>query len=102
MRDNIGGTWDLFRYPGIRSDSDMYTLGFSFKPWTDPKAIASGGAILEYLQEAITEHNLDSKVQLKSRLVKAHWDSNTHVWTLEVDVAGTMRQMTCDHIYLGA
>src|ERR1051325_8178997 len=61
-RDAIGGTWDLFRYPGIRSDSDMYTLGFSFKPWTDPKAIADGPSILAYLGATAAEHGIDRKI----------------------------------------
>ena len=59
-RENIGGTWDLFKYPGIRSDSDMHTMGFRFKPWTDPKAIADGPSILKYLDEAIKENDLEN------------------------------------------
>ena len=62
-RHAIGGTWDLFRYPGIRSDSDMYTLGYSFKPWTEPKAIADGPRILNYVRETATENGIDSKIR---------------------------------------
>ena len=58
-RETMGGTWDLFRYPGIRSDSDMHTLGYDFKPWRDPKAIADGPAIREYIQETAREHNIE-------------------------------------------
>ena len=60
-RENIGGTWDLFKYPGIRSDSDMHTMGFRFKPWTDPKTIADGPSIIKYLKEAVEENNLKEK-----------------------------------------
>ena len=60
-RENIGGTWDLFKYPGIRSDSDMHTMGFRFKPWTDPKTIADGPSIIKYLKEAVEENNLEEK-----------------------------------------
>ena len=62
-RDSIGGTWDLFRYPGIRSDSDMFTLGFSFKPWTDGKAIADGPSIMHYLQETVSESGIDKHIR---------------------------------------
>ena len=61
-RENIGGTWDLFKYPGIRSDSDMHTMGFRFKPWTDPKTIADGPSILKYLDEAVKENDLEEKI----------------------------------------
>ena len=60
-RENIGGTWDLFRYPGIRSDSDMHTMGFRFKPWRDEKMIADGPSIINYLKETVSENNLDKK-----------------------------------------
>ncbi|MFM7494245.1 MAG: NAD(P)-binding protein, partial [Acidimicrobiaceae bacterium] len=62
-RANFGGTWDLFRYPGVRSDSDMHTLGYRFKPWTADKSIADGPAILDYLRETIAENNLDEKIR---------------------------------------
>jgi monooxygenase len=62
-RDAIGGTWDLFRYPGIRSDSDMYTLGYSFKPWTEPKAIADGPRILNYVRETATQNGNDQHIR---------------------------------------
>ena len=70
-RDAIGGTWDLFRYPGIRSDSDMFTLGYSFKPWTDPKAIADGPRILNYVRETATENGIDKKIRYHHRVKRA-------------------------------
>ncbi len=74
-RDRIGGTWDLFRYPGIRSDSDMYTLGFSFRPWPDAKGIADGASIREYLQHTVAETGLDAHIRLGLRMVHAAWSS---------------------------
>src|SRR5882724_12400601 len=74
-RDDIGGTWDLFRYPGIRSDSDMYTLGYSFKPWTNPRAIADGWSILEYLRETAHEHGIDRKIRFRHRVRRASWST---------------------------
>ena len=84
-RENIGGTWDLFKYPGIRSDSDMHTMGFKFKPWTDPKTIADGPSILEYLNEAVEENNLDEKIQFKTKVKTAQWDSSSAKWKLGVE-----------------
>ena len=74
-RPGIGGTWDLFRYPGIRSDSDMYTLGFNFKPWTDQKAIADGDSILRYLDETVREYGLSEKIRFGHHVEAAAWDS---------------------------
>src|SRR5215470_2659213 len=70
-RSDIGGTWDLFRYPGIRSDSDMYTLGFSFRPWEDPKAIADGPSILRYLRETASIYGIDRRIRFGHRVVRA-------------------------------
>src|SRR5215831_1856278 len=67
-RGDIGGTWDLFRYPGIRSDSDMYTLGYSFKPWTNPKAIADGPQILDYVRQTAAENGIDKKIRFGHRV----------------------------------
>ena len=74
-RDSIGGTWDLFKYPGIRSDSDMYTLGFSFRPWRDPKAIADGPSIMSYLHGAVEDDGLQDKIRFGRKVVKARWSS---------------------------
>src|SRR4051794_30539256 len=68
-RDAIGGTWDLFRYPGIRSDSDMFTLGYSFEPWTDPKAIADGESIRRYIQATARKYGVDRQVRFRHRVV---------------------------------
>src|ERR1700692_972254 len=83
-RDAIGGTWDLFRYPGIRSDSDMFTLGYRFRPWTDPKAIADGPSILRYIHNTAEEFDVERLIRLNHRVVNARWDSDEARWTVEV------------------
>ncbi len=100
-RSSIGGTWDLFRYPGIRSDSDMYTLGFRFKPWTSRKAIADGPAILDYLRETVREFNLTDKIRHEHSVVKASWDSAAALWTLEGTRGAdkTPYKMTCNMLF---
>ncbi len=75
VRETIGGTWDLFRYPGIRSDSDMFTLGYSFKPWRAAKAIADGDSIRDYIHEAVDEHGLRDRIHLGTRVIAASWSS---------------------------
>lgn len=84
-RDCIGGTWDLFRYPGIRSDSDMYTLGYSFRPWTSAKAIADGPSILDYVRDTAAEYDIDRKVRFNHRVVGAAWSSADSTWTVDVE-----------------
>src|SRR5512134_778860 len=69
-RDAIGGTWDLFRYPGVRSDSDMHTLGYSFKPWREAKAIADGPSILEYVKDAAREHDVERRIRYRHRVTR--------------------------------
>ncbi|MFK7986801.1 MAG: flavin-containing monooxygenase [Sandaracinaceae bacterium] len=98
-RAQLGGTWDLFRYPGIRSDSDMHTLGFSFKPWRDDKAIAEGPAILRYLQEAVEENGLASRIRYGHAVEAAHWSSETARWTLSVRVDGELRELTAGFLF---
>jgi cation diffusion facilitator CzcD-associated flavoprotein CzcO len=88
-RPSIGGTWDLFRYPGIRSDSDMHTLGYDFKPWRDAKAIADGPAILRYVKETAAEHGVDRHIRYGHRAVRAAWSSDAAAWTLEAERADT-------------
>ncbi|WP_158603898.1 alpha/beta fold hydrolase [Cryobacterium tepidiphilum] len=83
-RGAVGGTWDLFRYPGVRSDSDMYTLGYSFRPWTDPKAIADGAAIRDYITGTIADEGLEPRIRLNHRVVSAAWSSDTARWTVSV------------------
>jgi monooxygenase len=82
-RGSIGGTWDLFRYPGIRSDSDMHTLGYEFKPWIDEKSIADGLAILDYVKEAATEHGIDQHIRFNQRVTKTSWSGEDAMWTVE-------------------
>src|SRR6266849_8419603 len=82
-RDCIGGTWDLFRYPGIRSDSDMYTLGYAFKPWTEAKAIADGPSILKYVRETARDFGIDRKIRYVHRLTRACCSSAEAKWTVE-------------------
>jgi cation diffusion facilitator CzcD-associated flavoprotein CzcO len=82
-RSAMGGTWDLFRYPGIRSDSDMHTLGYDFKPWRESKAIADGPSILRYIQETATENDIDRHIRYSRRITRASWSSEDACWTLE-------------------
>jgi monooxygenase len=82
-RATLGGTWDLFRYPGIRSDSDMYTLGYKFKPWREAKSIADGPAILKYIRETAAEYGIEQKIRFKQKVVSAAWSSETAQWTVE-------------------
>lgn len=99
-RQSIGGTWDLFKYPGIRSDSDMYTLGFSFRPWTNPKAIADGPAIMEYLHETVEALHLQPHIQFGSKVKQADWSSESAQWTLEVQQEdGHMLSYSCNFLF---
>jgi monooxygenase len=83
-REAIGGTWDLFRYPGIRSDSDMYTFGYSFEPWPGDKSLADGASIREYVQATARKYGVDQKIRFGHRLTRASWSSVEGCWTLEV------------------
>nr|MBA2541615.1 NAD(P)/FAD-dependent oxidoreductase [Deltaproteobacteria bacterium] len=94
-RSSLGGTWDLFRYPGIRSDSDMFTLGFPFRPWTSAQAIASGDQILEYLRSTAAMYGIDRKIRYNHRVERARWSSKTNRWTLDVRADGTLTELTC-------
>ncbi|HEU5346691.1 MAG TPA: NAD(P)/FAD-dependent oxidoreductase [Ktedonobacterales bacterium] len=84
-RDAIGGTWDLFRYPGVRSDSDMHTLGYSFRPWVNPKAIADGPAILSYVRETAAAYGIDRRIRYRHRATRASWSSADARWRVEVE-----------------
>ncbi|EAQ97334.1 flavin-containing monooxygenase [Congregibacter litoralis] len=84
-RERSGGTWDLFRYPGIRSDSDMHTLGYSFKPWEASKAIADGPSILSYVRETAREYGLESLIRYRHKVKRANWDSREQCWELIID-----------------
>jgi len=94
-KPRIGGTWDQFRYPGIRSDSDMHTMGYAFKPWTKPKAIADGESILSYVKEA-AENDLTPHIRFDRRVTAATYDSATQRWTLTVDHGGETETLTCN------
>jgi monooxygenase len=96
-RDRSGGTWDLFRYPGIRSDSDMFTLGYAFRPWTEAKAIADGPSILNYIRETARDHGVERHIRYSRRVVRAAWSSADARWTVEVERTdtGKTEQMTC-------
>ncbi|MFN6554923.1 flavin-containing monooxygenase [Mycolicibacterium septicum] len=88
-RDALGGTWDLFRYPGIRSDSDLHTFGYEFKPWRDEYAIATADKILAYLRETVSENGIDGHIRLHHKVLGAAWDSATARWTVDVERSGS-------------
>jgi cation diffusion facilitator CzcD-associated flavoprotein CzcO len=105
-REASGGTWDLFRYPGIRSDSDMLTLGYSFRPWKEAKAIADGPSILSYVRETASEAGIDRHIRYRHKAVAARWSTDDARWTVEVERVGTNGdapetvQMTCDFLHM--
>jgi monooxygenase len=99
-REAIGGTWDLFRYPGIRSDSDMFTLGYSFKPWREAQAIADGDSIRSYIREAAAEHAVTDRIRFNSRVLAAAWSSEEARWTVEIERTdgGGRSTVTCSFL----
>jgi cation diffusion facilitator CzcD-associated flavoprotein CzcO len=101
-RNTMGGTWDLFRYPGVRSDSDMYTLGYPFRPWRDPRAIADGLAILGYVRETAAEYEVDKSIRYNHRVRRASWSSDRARWTVEAEVGPekTVAQLSCNFLFL--
>ena len=103
-RERLGGTWDLFRYPGIRSDSDMYTLGYSFRPWTDAKAIADGPSILEYVRETAHEYGIDEKIRYRHKVERASWSSKDSRWTVFArnEATGEVVELTCNFLFMCA
>ena len=100
-RDSVGGTWDLFRYPGIRSDSDMFTLGFSFRPWQGEKSIADGDSILQYIKDTAAEEGIDQHIRFGHRIVSADWSSTEQVWriTAEHTSSGERFEITAGFLY---
>ena len=101
-REAMGGTWDLFKYPGIRSDSDMYTLGYSFKPWTNPQAIADGPSILKYINETAKEYGVADHIQYNSKAIDADWSTEQALWTVTVHNGSTDqsdRTITCRFLF---
>ena len=101
-RAAMGGTWDLFRYPGIRSDSDMYTLGYRFRPWRDNKAMADGPSILSYIRETAVEYGVDKSIRYNHRVTRAEWSSERTQWTVDIEIGPekTPIQLTCKFLYL--
>jgi cation diffusion facilitator CzcD-associated flavoprotein CzcO len=98
-REASGGTWDLFRYPGIRSDSDMYTLGYAFRPWPGAKAIADGPSILEYIRDTARDEGVDQHIRYDSRVVRAEWSGDDARWTLTLQHAEGTSQLTCSFLF---
>jgi monooxygenase len=100
-RGDMGGTWDLFRYPGIRSDSDMFTLGYSFRPWTEPEAIADGPSILRYIRETAREHGIDRDIRYRHRVTRAEWSTPEARWTVGAERTDTREivNLTCDFLF---
>ena len=99
-RERMGGTWDLFRYPGIRSDSDMYTLGFSFRPWTNAKAIADGPSILAYLEDTAREYGIDKHIRYRTRVKSAAWSTPDAAWSVVAETDGEERHFTCNFLFM--
>ena len=101
-RPRIGGTWDLFRYPGIRSDSDMFTLGYSFKPWTEAKAIADGPSILRYITETARDNGIDRHIRFNHKVKRAAWSSAEARWTVEAEIGpeAEIAVFTCGFLFM--
>ena len=95
-----GGTWDLFRYPGVRSDSDMYTLGYRFRPWKDAKAIADGPAILSYIREVASDHDIDRHIRYDHRVEGASWSTPDARWTVEIERGGERVSLSCGFLWM--
>ena len=99
-RAAIGGTWDLFRYPGVRSDSDMHTLGYRFRPWTQAKAIADGPSILTYIRDTAAESGIDRHIRFRHKVVRAEWSTEDSQWTVRADHDGQPAVFTCRFLYV--
>ncbi|HTB50435.1 MAG TPA: NAD(P)/FAD-dependent oxidoreductase [Solirubrobacteraceae bacterium] len=100
-RERSGGTWDLFKYPGIRSDSDMYTLGYSFRPWTEAKSIADGSSILDYVRQTAADNGIDEKIRFNHRVLRAEWSSEDARWTVEAEHGeGESVRISCNFLFL--
>jgi cation diffusion facilitator CzcD-associated flavoprotein CzcO len=103
-RESIGGTWDLFRYPGIRSDSDMFTLGYSFRPWEEPKAIADGPSILSYIRDTARDHGVEGKIRFGHRVVRAEWSTPEARWLVEAERTDTQEtvRLSCGFLFMAS
>jgi cation diffusion facilitator CzcD-associated flavoprotein CzcO len=98
-REASGGTWDLFRYPGIRSDSDMFTFGFSWRPWPGDRALADGPSILDYLRTVAREYGVDELIRYRHKATRASWDSETALWTVQIDHDGSPTTLTASFLW---
>ena len=103
-RDAIGGTWDLFRYPGVRSDSDMYTLGYPFRPWRGAESLADGASVLKYVRDTAKRYRIEEKIRYRTKVVGADWSSERARWTITVEQGAApgeaeRRTLTCDFLY---
>jgi cation diffusion facilitator CzcD-associated flavoprotein CzcO len=99
-RHAIGGTWDLFRYPGVRSDSDMFTLSYPFRPWTNPKSIADGPAIVNYIRSTAAKYRIERHIRFGHRVVRASWSTQDARWTVDAEHDGSTVTFTCSFLYL--
>jgi len=101
-RESLGGTWDLFKYPGVRSDSDMHTLGFSFKPWTEAKSIADGPSILKYLKQTVSQFGIDKHIRYGQLVTKAQWSTDDAQWTVTSTnkATGATNTYTCSFLFM--
>jgi cation diffusion facilitator CzcD-associated flavoprotein CzcO len=101
-RESLGGTWDLFKYPGVRSDSDMHTLGFSFKPWTEAKSIADGPSILQYLKQTVSQFGIDKHIRYGQLVTKAQWSTDDAQWTVTSTnkATGATNTYTCSFLFM--
>lgn len=101
-REAIGGTWDLFRYPGVRSNSDMFTLGYPFQPWPNPKAIADGPSILNYIRETARQYGISQKIRFNHKVKRAEWSSEEARWTLEIQdtSTGSSYALSCNFLFM--
>lgn len=108
QRENVGGTWDFFKFPGIRSDSDLSTFGFEFKPWIEPEQIAKGPLIVKYMKETAREFGIDKKIRFRHKVLSAEWSSESSQWTLTVldtsdgGASGTQRRLVCKFVVWGS
>src|SRR4051794_36978820 len=98
-REAMGGTWDLFRYPGVRSDSDMFTLGYQFKPWTAERSIADAETILGYIHETAAEFGIEHQIRYQTKVVGADWSSTEARWTVALETRHGPSTMTCEFLY---
>ena len=101
-RQRLGGTWDLFRYPGIRSDSDIFTLCFPWEPWTRPEMIADGGDIWQYMADTARKHGIDEHIRLNTQVLSADWDSSTDTWTVQTEQGGQPKTFRGRFLFFGS